>query len=74
MSHGACSLWLTRPTWTLEKGNGLETDSDPEVFTMLGKVLRRQGINMVNYKKPLSCVLSLKLVSAISNLGLLRHI
>lgn len=39
MSHRACALWVVGPNWTPEKGQGLESDSDPQVLTLIGKVV-----------------------------------
>lgn len=39
MSHRACGLWVACPNWTSEKGQDLESDSDLQVFTLIGKVV-----------------------------------
>lgn len=39
MSHWAYGLWVACPNWTPEKGQGLESDSDPQVFTLIEEVV-----------------------------------
>lgn len=55
MSHWAYGLWVACPNWTPEKGQGLESDSDPQVFTLTGKVVTEGPEHDEGQEAPVLC-------------------